>query len=162
MDTLPVPLIYSPLAPRVRVGPGGRLFALFVSLTCLTPLVIAALVRPDPSGLGTHTQLGLGACAFQQATGIPCPSCGMTTSWAWFARGNLIASLWVQPMGTVLAFLTVTVFWAGLYIAATGRAAHHLLRYIPAGYIVRPLVVLGLLAWAWKVFLEIHHWDGWR
>src|SRR5271169_4317146 len=107
MVDLPVPLIFSPLAPRVRVSPLGRIFAVAVSLACLTPLVIAALIQPSPSGLGTHTQLGLGACSFQQVTGIPCPSCGMTTSWAWFARGNLIASLWVQPMGTVLAFLTL-------------------------------------------------------
>ena len=165
MDAAPettIPLIYSPLSPRVRVSLLGRLFAAGVSLLCLAAFVTAARVTPNPDGLGTHTQLGFGACSFQQVTGIPCPSCGMTTSWAWFVRGNLLASLWVQPMGTLLAFITTIIFWAGAYIAWTGRAAHHLLRYVPAGYIVRSLVVLALLAWAWKIFLQVHHLDGWR
>jgi hypothetical protein len=120
------------------------------------------MLRPDPSGLGTHLALGLNKCGFLVAFGIPCPSCGMTTSWAWVVRGNLIASLWVQPMGTLLALLTAMFFWGGLYLAVTGRAAHHLLAYLPGGYIVYSLLILGLLAWVWKIFLHLHHLDGWR
>jgi len=86
----------------------------------------------------------------------------MTTSWAWLARGNLAASLWVQPMGTLLAILTGLTFWAGLYIALTGRAAHHLIRYLPAGYSFQTLLGLALLGWAWKIFIHLHHLDGWK
>jgi hypothetical protein len=156
------PPIYSPRAPRVRVGIFGRTLALLTALLCLAPLVAAAWVTPDPSGLGTHTQLGLAACGFQRAFGIPCPTCGMTTSWAWFARGNWLASAWIQPMGMLLAFIAASIFWAGMYIAATGRAAHHLLRYVPSGYIIQPMLALALLAWGWKIFIHLDHLDGWK
>jgi Protein of unknown function (DUF2752) len=156
-----IPLIYSPRAPRVRMGIIGRFLALAAALVCLWPLVTAAVLKPSASGLGTHTALGLAPCGFQQVTGIPCPMCGMTTSWAWFARGNLPASLWIQPMGTILALLTAVVFWAGLYVAVTGRAVHHLLNYVPSGYIFWSLLALAVLAWLWKIFIQLHHLDGW-
>lgn len=157
-----VPLIYSPRTPRLRLGWFGRLIALSCSLICLSLLVTAAILRPNPSGLGTHLALGLGKCSFLQAFGIPCPSCGMTTSWAWLVRGNVAASLWVQPMGTLLALITAMFFWGGLYLAVTGRAAHHLLSYLPGGYIVYSLLILALIAWVWKIFIQLHHLDGWR
>src|SRR5580658_9050055 len=136
MNLPATPLIFSPRAKRVRVGAGGRLAAMAVGSFCLCLLATAALLRPNPSGLGTHTALGLAPCAFIQIFGIPCPCCGMTTSWAWFVRGNLAASLWVQPMGTLLAALTCVALWGAWYIAATGRAVYRLLDYLPGGYIV--------------------------
>jgi hypothetical protein len=157
-----VPLIYSPQVVARPLGPVGRLLAVAVSLTCLAGLGTAALLKPNPTGLGTHTALGMAPCGFQQWTGIPCPTCGMTTSWAWFARGNLAASLWVQPMGTVLAVMAVFGFWSGLYIAFTARPAHLLLSYVPSGYIVRWLATFAILAWIWKIYIQLHHLDGWR
>jgi hypothetical protein len=157
-----VPLIYSPRRRPEHFGVVGRLTALGVALACLTPLVIAALLVPSPSGLGTHTALGMGQCGFYLAYGIPCPFCGMTTSWAWLARGNVAASLWVQPMGTALAVLAITLFGAGAYIAVSGRPAHHLIHYLPAGYIAWTLLILAVLAWVWKIFIQLHHLDGWR
>jgi hypothetical protein len=162
MPDCAVPLIFSPLVKRCRVSLPGRLFASVISLLCLALLITAALLQPSPTGLGTHTALGLAPCAFQQQFGIPCPSCGMTTSWAWFARGNIVASLWIQPMGTLLAFLTAFTFWGGIYVAVTGRGAHQLLRYVPSGYIVWSLVAAALLAWLWKIFIQLDHLDGWR
>jgi hypothetical protein len=86
----------------------------------------------------------------------------MTTSFAWFARGNIAASLYVQPMGTALALLCSAAVWAGGYVAFTGRAAHQILEMLPARWWLGPLLALGVLAWAWKIFLHLHHLDGWR
>jgi hypothetical protein len=162
MNLPSTPLIFSPRAPRIRVNVFGRLLALATGISCLCPLVIAAVLIPNPNGMGTHTALGLPRCAFQQAWGIPCPSCGMTTSWAWFARGNLAASVWIQPMGAILAVAACVVLWASLYIAVTGRAAQYLLRYLPGGYIVLAFFILAVLAWIWKIEIQAHHLDGWR
>ncbi|NBO19844.1 MAG: DUF2752 domain-containing protein, partial [Proteobacteria bacterium] len=41
-------------------------------------------LTPDARGLGTHEQLGLPPCGFYLWYGLPCPSCGMTTSWPHF------------------------------------------------------------------------------
>jgi hypothetical protein len=85
----------------------------------------------------------------------------MTTSFAWFARGNFLASAYVQPMGMLLAMLCVAAIWAGLYIAVSGRPAIRLLKRVPSGYYVRPLIIIGLAAWAWKIFLHLDGIDGW-
>ena len=53
-------------------------------------LVIAARgLDPDPRGYGTHEQLGLAPCIFQQWTGRICPACGTTTAWAHVLRGDI-------------------------------------------------------------------------
>ena len=85
----------------------------------------------------------------------------MTTSFAWFVRGNWLASFYVQPMGFVLAMLAVAIFWAGLYIAVSGRGIHRLLRFIPPRYYGVPLTTWAILAWAWKIYIHLHGLDGW-
>ena len=156
------PLVYVRRARTGRVSSWGRLLAAAIAVGCLTLLVTAARLTPSPDGMGTHRELGLQECGFLQRTGLPCPSCGMTTSFAWFVRGNLLASFYVQPMGTVLAGLCGMAVWAGAYIAITGRPAHRMLAMIPPQYHVLPLLVLALAAWGWKMFIHLHGIDGWR
>ena len=62
---------------------------------------------PDPNGFGTHQQLGLPGCAFRNVTGLQCPHCGMTTSFCWFVRGNLVQSCRANPSGLLLAVVCV-------------------------------------------------------
>jgi len=157
-----VPAIYSPRLRRTPVSLAGRALALGMSLGALTLLTIGAILRPNPNGMGTHMLLGLPPCGFLQATGLPCPSCGWTTSWAWFVRGNVVAALWVQPFGAMLALLVAMLFWSGLYIAVTGRGVHRLLGFVNRRYILLGLFALASLAWAWKILIYLNHWDGWR
>ncbi|MDP9174021.1 MAG: DUF2752 domain-containing protein [Planctomycetota bacterium] len=157
-----VPTIYSPRTPAVRLNAGHRVLALVISLTCIGLLTTAAGLTPSPGGMGTHTALGLAPCAFAERTGLPCPSCGMTTSFAWFARGNLIASFYIQPMGMLLAVLATAAFWIGFYEALTGRAMHRLLLFIPVRYYIVPLLSIAIIAWAWKIFIHTHGIDGWH
>src|SRR5213595_2275277 len=110
-----VPIIYSPRLGPAKVSIWGRLLAISIGLGCLAVLVTAAILEPNHSGVGTHEHLGLASCQFLDRTGLPCPSCGMTTSFAWFVRGNIAASLYVQPMGAVLALLAACSVWVGLY-----------------------------------------------
>src|ERR1700685_2707007 len=126
-----VPAIYSPRLDPIRMTVVGRLGALAISFACLAVLVQAARLVPSPAGLGTHTQMGLQPCYLITLCGIPCPTCGMTTSFAWFVRGNIAASFYVQPMGCLLSVFTVAAFWTGLYIAASGRAVFRLIQFIP-------------------------------
>ena len=141
-----VPFIYSPRIERVTLSKAGRVGALLISFGCLTLLLTALHLQPSPTGTGTHTALGLADCAFLKSTGIPCPSCGMTTSFSWFARGNLLASFYIQPMGTVLAVIAVIAFWSGLYVAVSGRAAHRLGLFIRPRYYILPLLCFAIMA----------------
>jgi hypothetical protein len=159
-----LPMIYTTRrSSPPRLGAGGRALALAAALACLAVLVVAAYVEPNPAGVGSHaSSLGLQPCQFLRTTSLPCPGCGMTTSFAYFARGNVAASVYIQPMGTVLAALSGACVWAGLYVAFTGRPVYRLFRLLPGRYYLVPLLVLGVLGWGWKIMLRLNGWDGWR
>jgi hypothetical protein len=88
--------------------------------------VVAARLDPyGPDGrpltIGTHRQLGLPECNFLRLTGRPCPSCGMTTSFALLVHGDWIASLRANAVGTLLGlFLLAMIPW-GAVAAVRGR-----------------------------------------
>lgn len=65
------------------------------------------LLTPAPEGHGTHTQLGLPPCQTMNWFGVPCPGCGVTTSFAWFAHSGLWESLRTQPLGFALGLATL-------------------------------------------------------
>ena len=88
---------------------------LFIGATIL--VVTSAVLKPDPSGIGTHAQLGLGPCVFLEFSGLPCPACGWTTSFAHVIRGEVIVAWWTQPFGTILAVST------GLVLIVSGAEA---------------------------------------
>ena len=73
---------------------------------CITVLAVAATITPDPSGYGTHTQLGLPPCGFLLLTGFPCPGCGLTTAFAWGIRGHWLLAASANPLGLMM-FLVV-------------------------------------------------------
>jgi hypothetical protein len=158
----PLPIIYTGPTPAPTLSLANRFLSLMISAGCLTVLMIAAHLTPSPAGVATHTELGMAECQFLARTGIPCPSCGMTTSFSLFVRGKILGSLYVQPMGCVLAMLTTLTFWAALYIALTGKPISRLMRMIPSRYYLGPLFTWALLAWAWKIFIHLHGIDGWR
>lgn len=91
-------------------NPGQALKPFIVRAGFLIPiagLVVARLLTPDPRGLGTHQQLGLPPCSMRLLFGIPCPSCGMTTSWSYFSRGDFQLSVFTNFAGFLLACLAI-------------------------------------------------------
>jgi len=149
------PAIYVRIGSAPRLGWAGRVFALALAGVCLAVLVTAAGISPDPRGVGTHTQLGLAPCQFEARLGIPCPTCGMTTSFAHFVRGQLLASLYVQPFGPVLALAAAMAVWGGIYVGWTGRPVYRMLRLTRGvGWLI-PLFAAVILAWGWKIFTHV-------
>ena len=118
---------------------------------------IAAWLKPDPRGLGTHQQLGLPPCTFQYVTGLPCPSCGMTTSFSHMIRGQVIAAAKANPVGALLAATLLVAIPYCLLCAATGR------RWGIADYetfVARGIAVfVGITFLAWLFRLGVH-WLG--
>ena len=155
-------LIYTRIGEPARLRLRGRLLAAGIGAICITALLLAVHLHPSPTGMATHTSIGFDECQFLKRTGLPCPSCGMTTSFAWFVRGNAPASAYVQPMGFVLAVLTSATAWTAGYIAITGKPAHRLMRLIPSRYYLLPLLSFAVIAWGWKMFIHLQSIDGWR
>lgn len=79
---------------------------------------VALWLEPDPRGFGTHQRLGLPQCSFQAIFAIPCPSCGMTTSFSNFTRGNIVASVRANVAGFLLATvcaIQIPWCWVSIY-----------------------------------------------
>jgi hypothetical protein len=114
----------------VRRRPGlrrwVRLGLVLMVLGWTAVFAIAAWLNPyfedGTARLGeTHRQLGLPPCTFKRLTDLPCPSCGMTTSFALLVRGDLWNSARANFAGTALAvFGLLFIPWA-LVTALKGR-----------------------------------------
>jgi len=110
-----------------------RLHYAGLASVCIAVLAVAAALTPDPRGHGTHEKLGMPPCLTATLFHIPCPFCGMTTSFAWMAHGHPRKAFTVQPAG-VLGFVA-TAFAAPLFasLALTGlrlpRAPRNLRRW---------------------------------
>lgn len=134
----------------------GSLVGVVIGLTAI--FVIAYRINPyaaDGSAhrMGTHMQLGIPPCTFMGMTGWPCPSCGMTTSFALLVRGDVPNSLRANWVGTLLAGLGgLTIPWAlaGIFL---GRPLF--LRSLEKTLlvIITTLVFLLSLRWAIQVCL---------
>ena len=74
-----------------------RLVAAGLAVATGVVLAIAAVLTPDASGAGTHKQLGLPACSWISTVGMPCPTCGYTTSFTHAAHGDLGGAFVTQP-----------------------------------------------------------------
>ncbi len=111
------------LAYRRTVGRSWRtqLAAMAVLFACLAIWCTAGYVKPAVTGIVTHQQLGLAPCNLVAVTGYPCPTCGMTTAFAWAVRGRFFASFAAQPVGLLLAILTVAAAGQAVYVLARGK-----------------------------------------
>ena len=126
----------------------ARLEVAGLGVLLLALLATASALRPDPRGYGTHQRLGLPACSFQRLVGKRCPSCGMTTSWSHWVRGEIGRSLQANAAGTLLAVLaTFSAPWMlacglrGRWLGGRPRATWGLALVIWA-------MVVALLDWA--------------
>lgn len=144
----PVDLATGPEELRRR-----RFSSLILALGSGALLGVAWSLKPASAGFGTHQALGLPPCSWPSRFGLPCPSCGMTTAFAYAAKGDLLASFAAQPMGCVLAILTGMVLVGSLWTLATGRTVWPVYERL---WTARGLWLLGLaalLAWGYKIAL---------
>jgi hypothetical protein len=124
-----------------------------VCVAALSLLGVAARLTPSATGVGTHLQLGLMQCGWIMAFGKPCPTCGMTTSFAHAAHGHLGPAIGAQPMGAALALAASAAFWIGLHVALTGSDLGRV-----CGILLRPRVLWLIAgaagaAWAYKLLV---------
>jgi lysophospholipid acyltransferase (LPLAT)-like uncharacterized protein len=113
--------------------------------------------NPDgtPRDKETHRQLGFPRCTFYDLTGVPCPSCGMTTSFALLVRGDVLNSLRANSVGTLLAVFCLGVIpWA---LASVYRGRLCWVRSLERSLTVLLTIFLFVLLLRWGLVL----WLGW-
>jgi len=141
-------------AVRQRLGMPTRCLLLVAAAGLGGLLGVAKQLEPDPRGFGTHTQLGLRPCAFAQLTGRLCPTCGMTTSFAWFMRGRVDRSWRANPAGFLLALLTVPLIaWLVSSAVANEPVGFHSLAG-PVLSLLAGAVVLSLAFWLIRLIVS--------
>ncbi len=141
-----------------HVGPTGlaaRWPALAVFLATAGVLMTAFMLTPNTQqGVGTHEALGLQPCGLEATTGIPCATCGMTTSFSLAAHGRFVESFLNQPAGAMLCLATAMACVVSGYALITGMSLLPISRAV-----FRPKVIIigaaGLIiAWAYKIVIH--------
>jgi hypothetical protein len=132
-----------------------------LALALMAVFVVAAWINPynaDGSArtVATHQQLGLPPCNFYRFSGLPCPACGMTTSFAMLMHGDLPNSLRANAVGTLLAG-----FWLLLIPWCLASAIYQRTLFIRSAertitFVV--LVFLGLMLLRWVIVLGLAWW----
>lgn len=137
----------------LRLSRRTRCILVLSALGLAAVLGVACWLEPDPRGFGTHTQLGLAPCTFAWVTGHRCPTCGMTTAFAWFARGRFLQSWRANPAGSLLAPTCVVLVPWLLAGAARGRPWGFRTLETPLIGLVSVAVTLTLLFWTIRLIL---------
>ncbi len=104
-----------------RLNQNQRWLSAAIGVGLMSLLLLASWLQPNSSGMGTHRQLGLPPCTFLMLFGIRCPSCGMTTSWSYFMRGNLSQAWATNAGGACLAALAMVGGSWSLWAAIRGN-----------------------------------------
>jgi Protein of unknown function (DUF2752) len=148
IDALP----YLPIVVR------GALLGVAVFLTVI--FSIAIYLNPynaDGSAKrqATHRGLGLPPCTFYEQTGLPCPSCGMTTSFALLVRGDVWHSVQANSAGTMLA--TVCLLAIPWSLASLWKQRLLYVRSFETMFTIFIASFMGVMLLRWAVVIGIKY-----
>ena len=135
-----------------RAQHSTKLNAIIAAIGCLGILAIAAYLTPDPRGFGTHEQLGLPPCISSNFLGVPCPLCGMTTSFALMAHARPADAFTAQPAGAIFFVLCVLTLAGTATVAILGYAPQHVAALVRGRRLGIMIIALLLGAWLYKLF----------
>jgi len=128
-----------------------RLYGGLIAAAAAVVLGIAAWLTPAADGHGTHEQMGLQPCGWMTVADMPCPTCGMTTSFAHAAEGHLLTAFHVQPFGAILALATTCAMLIAAYVALTGSRLGQAFGGLWRRSVIIVVVAGFLLAWGYKI-----------
>jgi Protein of unknown function (DUF2752) len=148
-----------PLAAPPPSHPGVRIALVGIVIGWLAVFAVAAWLSPyrdgQPLREETHRQLGLPECNFKHWTGLSCPACGMTTSFALLVRGDVANSLRANFAGTLLALIgmayipwSLMSMWLGRWLWVRNLEPW-LIRIVFAWVAIMLIRWAAMLAWTW-------------
>lgn len=120
------------------------------ALICLAVIVIFGLLHLV-ARYNIDLSWWLGYCGFKARTGLPCPTCGMTTSVLAFAQGKIAEAFYIQPAAAFLCSIMIVIGFFAFLTAAFGvyfRFFDRLLYEVRARYLILALVIIIAAGWA--------------
>lgn len=121
----------------------------------LAILGVAIWLSPDDKGYGTHRQMGLGKCGMLVNTGLPCPTCGMTTAFSHTVRAQLVSAFWAQPGGLLLALALVASVPIAARVLWTGRRPPIQPERYSATFMLFVMLVVLVGGWGFKLLIGL-------
>lgn len=155
--TLPDPsALTTPAAPPTRAERSAsrwasRLAWAFMGAVSWTVIALSFWLQPSSRGFGTHEQLGLPPCTFQAMTHIPCPGCGLTTSFAHMAHLQPLRALERHPMGACLFLITLAVALVAPWAVRRAWPVHRALALPGTSYALGVTLAAGVATFAWRL-----------
>ncbi len=134
-----------------------------MALGLVAVFTTAVLLNPydetgAPRRMETHLQLGLPPCTFRLVTGVPCPSCGMTTSFSLLMHGDVVNSLRANAVGTLLAlFCLALIPWS---VASALLRRYFFVAALDRALMWVVLVFVVLLLTRWSILVGSAWWTG--
>ncbi|TAH44384.1 MAG: DUF2752 domain-containing protein [Bacteroidetes bacterium] len=130
---------------------------LLLSIACLAGYVWIFFNYSDATHL---TNEGAGICLIKNVTNIPCPSCGSTRSVISILQGNILASLYYNPLGIILiAFLGISPFWIMLDIFSKRSSLFRFYKnfeiQLTRFRLAAPAILFIIAIWAWNIYKNI-------
>ncbi|MFI5401403.1 MAG: DUF2752 domain-containing protein [Planctomycetota bacterium] len=94
-----------------------------LALACATALAVGAWLVPASGGVAVPGEgPARSACWFREATGIPCPTCGMTRSYVSMLEGDVAGSFRAHPAGPVMLLATAAALVGILFVTLCRRS----------------------------------------
>jgi hypothetical protein len=111
-------------------------------------LIALAVARFMPS-----VTTALPSCVFSGVTGIPCPACGSTRSAVHLAQGDVITSLCMNPLTSIILIAAILYFFysALTLLSKTQRVTVSLSDREKDGLRLL-IIIVAMLNWAYLMF----------
>jgi hypothetical protein len=143
-------------SPRGALNPfeyskGDQAKYIAIGLASSACLIVARMLQPSSRGVGTHEQLGLPPCVFLHLTGIPCPSCGLTTSVAHAARFHFYESITTQPFGIVIFISAALCIPLSIFLWRRRIPWSRLKSSLGGNLVIYLTIALFILSWLYKI-----------
>jgi hypothetical protein len=136
----------------VPIDRAARVGHALVVLSVALMIGLGLYLQPNPSGHGTHQQLGLPPCSLYFFTQRPCPSCGLTTSISAWLHGDWRLGWRANPFGIVVLLIAMGVGLNSLMVLLFKRG----LRLHPL--IINWGLILLILGWLVHGILRFAFW----
>lgn len=130
-----------------RASPRQRVIAAIICTAIVAFFGVFAVAGHSQVDMGRW----LGYCGFQQTTGLPCPTCGMTTATLAFAQGKIFEAFYIQPAGGLFCSIMVVVALLAFIIAVFGIYFHFIQRFfaeIKLRYMILAFFFVLTAGWA--------------
>ncbi len=108
--------------------------------------------------LGAKGKIDIGQlflpCGFKQNYGLPCPTCGITTSILAFAEGRIFESFYIQPAGALSCCMLSAAAILNLFTVLFGRYLCFAKRFfaeVKVRYVIIGVIII--IACGWMVTL---------